>query len=297
MIEKLKYKSLLHIMIDVQTDITIMELTKVIEELTLRQNKLPIEALKEAANRKDEIIPYLVKSIQDACDNYENVDRNNYLPIHAVLLLSQFKTKESHELICKLMRLPCSEESNPLDGILDIVLTECMHNVLAHTYNGDISHIRSIIEESNASVYARGAAIVSMILLMLRDVIPKDATISYLKSLFEINIESYDLPMFYSLLIHACNQLEMPEFEPWIKQKYEQDLVDVSVVPIERMTHRSENWTKLILNYSNDPVEILGRWRPKQINDGIKREVIKKKVPVTQQYSNIPRNRRMNKRR
>lgn len=272
-----------------------MELTKIIQDLTIKQNKIPIEALKEAAKRKDEISSHLVKSIQDAYDNYEHIDLTNYLPIHAVMLLSQFKHQESHELICKLMKLPCSETSSPLDGILDIVLTECMHNVLANTYNGDINHIRSIIEESNASVYARGAAIVSMVLLMLRDVIPKETTITYLKSLFEIKIESYNVPMFYSLLIHACNQLQMPEFEPWIKQKYEQDLVNISIVPIERLTQRSESWTNLCLNYSNDPVEILGRWRPKQINNEIKKETIKKKVSMTQQYANIPRNRRKNK--
>jgi len=274
-----------------------MELTKVIEELSIGNNRLPIDALKEAANRKDEIIPHLVKSVQDALDSYEHADRNNYLPIHSVLLLSQFKAQESHELICNLMKIPCSEESNPLDNILDIVLTECMHNVLANTYNGDTSHIRSIIETTDASVFARGAAIVSLVLLLLREVVPKDETISYLKSLFEIKIESYNVHMFYSLLIHACNQLEMPEFEPWIKQKYEQDLVDTSIVPIEQMTKRSDSWTKLVLNYSNDPIEILGRWQPKKIKNELKKDAIKKKVPITQQYSNIPRNRRIHKRR
>ena len=284
-----------------------MDVDEIINKLAEDTDVFPKEALQHAALKKDEIIPHLIKGIQDASDRKIN-SRSN-LPCLSVLLLSQFQCQESHEALCKLMKIPHEKDNDYLYAILDDLLCENMPSVLANTYNGDMKHIESIIDCEEANVFARGAAMTSLVLLVLTNVIPRDMVINYFETLLKNGMKSYDIVELNSMLIKRCYQLQAKELLPLIKLKYDEGLVDKREVPFDQnMPRPSKWWYDMKINCTRDTIEILHYWAD------AKTEVVKPALPKNaaklvnsnhtvmvvnhgDSYNNIPKNKRKKKKK
>lgn len=240
-----------------------MKIEAIIDKLTnTTEGILPRDALKYAFSKKNEITPHLIKCIEDFPQNCKTMYPDNDLPFYSILLLSYFKCEEAHTAICDMLKITHDEEDDPLDIFLGQLLSEIIPTTLANTYNGDIKHIKSVIECSDANIFARDAAMRSLIILTIREKISKGETIKYFKSLLKTELESYDISMLNALIVDESYLLQSEELLPLIKAKFDKKVVDTHITRY-RTTLPPDEFVKkyLRIDQSDNPIKILEKWQ------------------------------------
>jgi hypothetical protein len=85
-----------------------MEIQEIISKLETFDGTFPREALKAAIEKKEEITPILLDSLDNVIQDPEGyASKNDYtLHTHALYLLAQFREKQSYPLIQKFFSIP-----------------------------------------------------------------------------------------------------------------------------------------------------------------------------------------------
>jgi hypothetical protein len=127
-----------------------METRTIIDQLTT-SNGLPRAALAAAAERRKEMAPLFVATIENYLSE-EDIERPAeealFLMFH---LLGDWRETSAYPALARLLRLP--EED--LDDILGDGVTETSHRVMAAVFDGDPQPIYDIILDPDASEYIR----------------------------------------------------------------------------------------------------------------------------------------------
>ena len=120
----------------------------------------PEQELAVAIHYKDEITPLLLDCLDDLIAN-KGIDKyDTTLFMYAFYLLSIFREQRAYPKIVKIMQL---DRDNELLG--DLITSYDLKNMIASTYNNDISILDELIKDNDAYFYARSAAIESMLAL------------------------------------------------------------------------------------------------------------------------------------
>ena len=207
-----------------------MDVEEIVEQLTFYDGTFPRQALKEAVAKKGQITPILLRILEEAADNIEDIyEQEDYMAhIYAMFLLAQFREERSYPLIVDFFSTPGDIS---LEATGDVV-TEYLDRILASTCGGDLSLIKQLAENEAADEYVRNAALESLVCLVATGRVPREEVLAYYKGLFESEL-SKEPSHFWDGLVSCCTDLYPEEVYPEIKQAFEEDLVDESFIDLD----------------------------------------------------------------
>lgn len=241
-----------------------MDIYDIITIFTICETSELRTALKNAVKREKEITPHLVKAVEYFCDYYDKITEENMLCFFSVVLLSQFHCQDAHEAICRLAKIPYDYKKDYLQQFLGDLM-ENFARIIANTYNGDTRHILSVIECVDAEPYVRDCAMESLVILAIKNIIPRETVISIFRS-FLINgletnpLESDDILLINGMIIGCCYDLSAVELLPLIKKKFDDGLVDSTYVGYEEEMAPIEPWIERNINCTDDAIKICERF-------------------------------------
>src|SRR5215510_13202490 len=206
-----------------------LSVEEMMEIFSYDDHTLPRHALRQAVEKKDEITPHLLKALERAVDDPENVlEAGDDSYIYAMFLLAQFREKRAYPLIVKL----ASHAPELVDDLLGDIPTEDLANILASVSAGDTGPIAELAENREAEEFARAAAIRSWLALVVSGDRSREEAMAYYKSLFEGRLEDRN-EVVWSELVDAANDLYPEEVYVHIKNAYDEGLVDEYIVDPE----------------------------------------------------------------
>jgi uncharacterized membrane protein len=186
----------------------------------------PRHALRQAIEKKGEIIPHLLESLEKATNDPKAVlEFEDSSHIYAMFLLAQFREKRAYPLIVKI----ASHPPELVEALLGDIPTEDMANILASVSTGDTSLIADLAVNKEAEEFARAAAIRSWLPLVVSGEKSRDEAMAYYKHLFEGGLQDRN-EVVWSELVDAANDLFPEEVYYHIKKAYEDGLVDEYIV-------------------------------------------------------------------
>jgi len=200
---------------------------EILKALEFYDGTFPRKALEDAVRHREQIIPDLLRIIEETKEKAEKseVHQDYMAHLYALFLLAQFREKRAYPLIVDFFLLP-GEIAFNLTG--DVV-TEDLGQILASVSCGDISLITDLAENEKADTYVRGAALKAVLTFAACGGKSRNEVMAYYKSLFRDKLErKYD--HIWGSLISCCTQLYPEEVMEDIKKVYEEDLVDSSYI-------------------------------------------------------------------
>lgn len=186
----------------------------------------PEAAIQAALSRKDEMIPLLLRVLGDAVFAVATED-DTMAPLFALYILSQFREQKAFPLIIELARLP--EER--LDYMIGDALTEALPQFIGSTYDGNLEIIKALIEDPQACIWSRSAALRSLLILFKTGILEREFILNYLKNLFHHPSFIEDEDATATLIGVACD-LYPDEIYTEIKEAYEKDRVNTTWIGI-----------------------------------------------------------------
>ena len=214
----------------------------------------PRHALRQAVEKKEEITPNLLKALERAADDPEDVlEAGDDSYIYAMFLLAQFREKRAYPLIIKL----ASHTPELVDDLLGDIPTEDLANVLASVSTGDVGLIAELAENREAEEFSRAAAIRSWLALVVSGDRSREEAVAYYKGLFEGGLEDRN-EVVWSELVDAANDLYPEEVYDHIKKAYDDGLVDEYIVDpewVDEQIDLGKDAVLAILPEWNHPVE------------------------------------------
>ena len=214
-----------------------MELNEILSALENISRKFPHLAVEQAIAQQEAITPLLLKALEEAKTNIEEIDENPayYLHIFALYLLAQFREPRACPLVVDFFSIP-GEITLDLTGDL---VTEHLGRILASVYNGDLNLIKQLIEDPEVNEYVRGSAVTSLLILVLQGVIAREEMIQYFQELF--STPEKDESYFWTDLAYESAKLcPTEELLQLIEQTSEAGIVDSSVIQRDRVDHYLE---------------------------------------------------------
>jgi hypothetical protein len=202
-----------------------MDLQQTLRALENNNQHHAREAVSEAILRRDEIIPALLKILEDVIEHPESfIDSERFDHIYAMFLLAQFRETRAYPLLVKIFSLP-GEFAFDLVG--DTV-TEDLGKILASVSGGDISGMAALVENEDANEYVRAAGLTGLLTLCACGTLSRDEVMAYFKSLFQKLRRTPD--GVWSWLANSCADLYPREVMEELRTAYEEDLPDPRII-------------------------------------------------------------------
>jgi hypothetical protein len=202
-----------------------MELQEILDSLDRDTGHYPRAAVTEAIDRRDEIIPALLVTLEDvARDPVPYTSQMRWIHIFAMYLLAQFREFRAYPLLVRIFSVP-GEFAFDLVG--DTV-TENLGQILASVSGGDMSGMVALVENEDANEYVRAASLTGLLTLCACGTLSRDQVMSYFKSLFQKLRRTPD--GIWSWLADSCADLCPEEVMEELRKAYEENLVDPSVI-------------------------------------------------------------------
>ncbi|HEX4945184.1 MAG TPA: DUF1186 domain-containing protein [Blastocatellia bacterium] len=206
-----------------------MTIPEILQKLAHQDNKFPRAALEAAITQQEAITPHLLEILDHAATNPNDVlDRNDFSYLYALFLLAQFREPRAYPLVIKLASL----DAKTADELLGDTITEGLAQILASVCGGDTTLIKELAENPNAEMFVRGAALQSLVILVVQDIIPREEVIAYFAELFDGKFVTDDGYLWATLACDAAD-LYPEELYDRIKRVYEADLVDETVAGLD----------------------------------------------------------------
>jgi len=227
-----------------------LEIQELLSKLEYNTGTFPYEAVKEAINQKDGIIPELLKILENADENIDHIkEKPDYMAhIYSMFLLAQFREKRAYPLIVNLF----SHSGDTSDCIGGDFITEHVARVLASVCHGDTTLIKRLIENRNADEFVRDAGLRALLILVVNGEKTPDEIMDYYKSLFRGKLER-DYSFVWDGLVSYSSYLCPKEVYEDIEKVYEEDLVDPSFISLEDVdSHLSMGWERILDILKND---------------------------------------------
>ncbi|GHV72760.1 hypothetical protein AGMMS49940_00620 [Spirochaetia bacterium] len=199
---------------------------KIIKALTLFNHHFPRQALAEAIEQRDAVIPYLLDALDHAYDHAEQLmeeDLSYELHLYAMYLLAQFREQRAFPKLIRILTL----DEKQVDGILGDTLTDGYASILCSTYNGELSLLKGVIENQNLDQFIRGAALRAYEYIVRDGHITREDMTSYLHSLIRNCLEHEETEYALAGSI-ASVVLDMHIFEliPEVETLFDHDMIE-----------------------------------------------------------------------
>jgi hypothetical protein len=226
-----------------------LEISEILKELKYNSGKFPEEALENAVEKRDEIIPELLNIIEQADINIEDIlDDETYMAhVYAMFLLAQFREKRAYPLIVKFFSKPGNIS---MESVGDDVVTECLDRILASVSCGDTGLMKELAENPDLNEFIRDAGLIGLLKLFICGELSREELISYYKSLFEGKLEregSSDISGMWGCLISCCCKLYPEELYDHIKKAFEDDIVDTFYISMNDVDNAIQRGKEKVL--------------------------------------------------
>lgn len=200
-----------------------MNLEEILAELEYNTGTFPRLALERAIEEREAITPLLLGTLEKFKDNLEELaeDSSYMLHIYSLFLLAQFRETKAYPLIIEFFSAP-GEISLDVTG--DVV-TEDLGRILASVSGGNIEPLKQLIENPESNEFVRGAALHSLLVLVVQEVIPREQVIQYFEELFSSKFKRENSYIWSDLVVNATRLYPL-ELKEHIDQAYQSGLVD-----------------------------------------------------------------------
>ncbi len=209
-----------------------MQLEEILSELENNTGKFPLQALERAIEEKEAITPFLLTSLSESKDNLEDLfNKPDYLlHLYALFLLAQFKEPLAYPFIIEFFSVP---GDMPMNVTGDLV-TEDLSRILASVSHGNIDPIKQLIENQEVNEYIKGAALQSLIILVVQGIVSREQVVQYFKELFSLlfanksSTTQVEEEPDYILTELAINGsiLAPEELQEYIERTFDEDLIE-----------------------------------------------------------------------
>ena len=216
-----------------------MEISEIMCHLEVFDGTLPREALEAAIERKEEITPLLLHTLNNVIQNPENFAKHgNYiLHAHAIYLLAQFREKRAYPLIHKFFAIP----HPTIELLIGESHIEQAGRILASVSNGDLSLIKELIENPDVYEYVRGSSLDALIVLMANGELSRELVVEYFSELFDCKLERKEA-FIWNGLIAICLDLKLVELHSRIKTSFSNKFVIVENLTLDEVNQVFEKY-------------------------------------------------------
>lgn len=193
----------------------------------------PLEAVAEVIARKEEAIPHLVAALEWTVVHGEEIAREeeSFLHLYALYILAQWREPRGYAPAIALARHPAA------DDLLGDTIASDLPGILACLSEGDTGPIFSLIEDLNASEWARGSGVRALGALHCAGRLSREALASHVGSLFAGGLEKRESNAWNSLG-QLCADFGLSEHWDAIVSAFDQGLLDPMFEPLEAMEPR-----------------------------------------------------------
>ncbi len=159
-----------------------MQLSEIISNLENNNGKLPRQALEKAIEEREAITPLLLDILSNCKNNLEELSNKPDYILHfcAFYLLAQFRELLAYPLIVDFFSIPGDK---PVNATGDLVGKD-LCRILASVCHGNIEPIKSLIENKEINQRVRGAAVESLIILAIQEIVSRQEIIQSYKEIF-----------------------------------------------------------------------------------------------------------------
>ncbi|MDR2501240.1 MAG: DUF1186 domain-containing protein [Treponema sp.] len=200
----------------------------IINALMWQSTTFPRQALLEAAEHREELIPRLLEALDYIHGNGKQIMRkkSNYdLHFYALFLLAQFGEKRAFPLLVRLLK----ENEETLDFFWGDALLESYSQCLCRVYDGGgMEPLKEIIEDAGLYEYARSAAIDACALIYRDGQISREELAGYFRYLTGLLRD--DLSYTPTALVSVIADIHLFELIPDVKALYGANVIDESVL-------------------------------------------------------------------
>ena len=199
-----------------------MELSEILSHLERNEGYFPRAAVQEAVDCRIEIVPALLRILEEVAKDPERFasDGDRMIHIYAMFLLAQFRVTRAYPLLVQIFSAP---GELPFELVGDVV-TEDLGMILASLSDGDMSGMASLVEDEQANEYVRAAALDGLVTLVACGKRGRDEVMAYIGRLFH-KLERRP-SMAWNGLVSACVDLCPEEVVKEIRRAYEDGLVN-----------------------------------------------------------------------
>lgn len=145
--------------------------------------------------------------------------------LYAAMLLSYWGESGAHQVIVDLFRLPAKQ----VDELFGDMITEDLPLILFRTCGGSMELIQALAADPRADEYCRASALTALTYAVAEGVAPRDEMIAFLRTLFQPDKAARD-SFFWDALIVAAVDLYPQELTEEIRQAFQDDLIDESII-------------------------------------------------------------------
>jgi hypothetical protein len=245
-----------------------MEVSEIVSQLERFNRKFERAAVEAAVARREEVTPELLRVLEEIADPKIAAERGaegDYMAhLYAMFLLAQFRETRAYPLVVRIAQLP----SDLLDSLFGDFITEGLGKVLASVCGGDMQGIRSIIENTDADEWVRGAALGGLATLVAAGVTSREEILSYFASLFHGKLTDKNEIVWSDLVVYSTD-LYATELLGDIEKAYEEGLVDPTIICMDDVRDdfaKGRDWALATLatdphrRLIADTVKELGGW-------------------------------------
>jgi hypothetical protein len=181
-------------------------------------------AVDAALARREEIVPGLIKILETTLADPGKVikDADNFSHLYAVMLLGHFREPRAHPVIMALAALP----GKTSDNLFSDIVTEDFGTIFQRTCNGSFDAIKNLVNNPQANVYCRLAAMESMTYGVAAGMLPRREALDFLGGVLSAEIEKDASGTFITYVVSYLGYLCPKELMDKIEQAYDNDLID-----------------------------------------------------------------------
>jgi hypothetical protein len=207
-----------------------MIMEQLLQTIRYNDGKFPRNELQQIIERKEEAIPYLLQIMKELKEDYKKIidrpSRMNF--IYSYYLLAQFQVKELFPIMIDILSMP----NDISDNIFGDAITEDIGRILASVYNGEIDLILKLIENTQANEYARGQALIALVVLVFNGQLPREFVMDYFKQLMSGKLTDTNYYL-NAEIVCCCDDLYPEEVYADIKRLYEEEVIEAFVIRMD----------------------------------------------------------------
>lgn len=195
-----------------------MEAAALIDALT-PIGPLPREALKQASEAKDDLIPVFIERIETylASPDPEAAGNSIFFMIH---LLAQWRATAAYPTLARLLRSPRAENALGWDTV-----TENGPPLMASVFDGDPEPLFAIIRDAQADELTRAVMLETLAVLTARGMLDREVARVFLRACWD-ELEPHAENYVWVGWVDAVANLGFAEMAPLAEEAFDKGLID-----------------------------------------------------------------------